>query len=67
MNSVMSGGLKKIDARANISSISDSTSLIATDFLCPEISFLHDRRGITFDYPLRPPVKAAISTNLFLK
>ena len=42
----------EIDARANISSISDSTSLITTDFLCPQISFLHDRSGITFDSPL---------------
>ena len=48
MKSVRSGGEKKTEALANINSISDSTSLIPKDFLCPEISFLHQRRGMTF-------------------
>ena len=48
MKFVRSGGEKKTEARANINSISDSTSLIPKDFLCPEISFLHERRGMTF-------------------
>ena len=48
MKSVRSGGETKTEARANINSISDSTSLIPKDFLCPEISFLHETRGKTF-------------------
>ena len=36
-----------IDARANINSTSDPTSLITTAFLCPEMPLLQERRGIT--------------------
>ena len=44
-NAIAHSGVK-IDARANINSTSDPTSLIPTAFLCPEMSRLQERRGI---------------------
>ena len=44
-NAIVHSGVK-IDARANINSTSDPTSLIPTTFLFPEMSLLQERRGI---------------------
>ena len=41
----MSQGAVKIDARAKIKSISDSTSLTTTDCVCAEMLFPHENNG----------------------
>ena len=50
-NAIAHSGVK-IDARANINSTSDPTSLIPTAFLCPEISLLQEGRGIVSHFCL---------------